>query len=440
MVKGKVRALLAVVACLSIGAAWYFQRSAQHTLHQQLLVDARTALELGHHEEAESLARRVIASGYLAAESRLVAGEAAMGVGASDRALAYLGPLLAGQDSSSVVALGAAANIHWERGELTQSEQYLRRLLEISPEQPYATSRLAHLLTLTGRHWESLPLRLSLLRHDNFEFEDLLLIGNARSLLQTDELTRLRQLSPEDPLVALGAACVLARSNDSTAARKLLEPVLASRPDLVEGRVLEGYLLLDRGELTGGAMEAWNRALPPDADEHPDIWVIRGLWTARATPIVEQSGADPRATKGSAAGRCFWEAVRRSPNHQTANYQLAQMLRELSSSDAEWFRQRAEMLEELQRMLGVLDTQRSDLATMQRVVELNEQLGRPWEAWGWSRVALLVDPSLKWAQRTRDRAAEQIKSSPPQVLAEFDPGVRYDYSTWPLPDWIADAR
>jgi hypothetical protein len=98
------------------------------------------------------------------------------------------------------------------------------------------------------------------------------------------------------------------------------------------------------------------------------------------------------------------------------------------------------MLEELQRMLGVLDTQRSDLATMQRVVELNEQLGRPWEVWGWSRVALLVDPSVKWAQRTRDRAAEQIKSSPPQVLAEFDPGVRYDYSTWPLPDWMADER
>jgi tetratricopeptide (TPR) repeat protein len=440
MIKGTVRVLLAVGACLAIGAAWYFQRSAQHTLHQQLLVDARTALEQGQHQEAESLARRVIASGYLTAESRLVAGEAAVGLGASDRALAYLAPLMEGRDSNAVMALGAAANIHWERGELTQAETQLRRLLEISPDQPYATSRLAYLLTLTGRHWESLPLRLSLMKLDSFEFDDLLLWGNARSLVHTEELTRLRRLSPEDPLLALGAACVSARSNDVSGARKLLEPVLTSRPDLVEARVLEGYLLLDRGNLAAAEIQAWNGRLPPGADEHPDIWVIRGLWTARAAPMAERRGSDDGVAAGSAAGRCFWEAVRRSPNHQTASYQLALVLRELDNSDADWFRERSEMLEELQRMLGVLDTQRSDLATMQRVVELNEKLGRPWEVWGWSRVALLVDPSLKWAERARDRAAAQIKSSPPQVLAEFDPGVRHNYSAWPLPGWISDAR
>ncbi len=431
---------LAIAACLLIGAAWYFQRTSRLTLHQQLLFDARAALVNGQHTEAESLARRVIAAGDLTAESRLVAGEAAVGLGASDRALAYLAPLLQGKDSHSVVALGAAANIHWERGELTQAEKLLRRLLEVKPEQQYSTSRLAYLLTLTGRHWESMPLRLSLMKLDSFQFDDLLLWGNARALVQSDELTRLRRLSPKDPLAALGAACVSARSNDMPAAHKLLEPVLSSRPDLVEPRVLEGYLLLDRGDVTAAEMEGWNRRLPAGADEHPDIWVIRGLWTKRATPMAERSGGSSDTAAGSAAGRCFWEAVRRSPNHHTANYQLALVLGELGSSDADWFRQRAEMLEELQRMLGVLDTERSDIATMQRVVELNEKLGRAWEVWGWSRAALLVDPSLKWAQQARDRAAELTKSSPPQVLPDFDPGVRFDYSAWPLPDWLDAAR
>ena len=72
-----------------------------------------------------------------------------------------------------------------------------------------------------------------------------------------------------------------------------------------------------------------------------------------------------------------------------------------------------------------------------RVVELHEKLGRAWEAWGWSRVALLVDPSLKWAQEARDRAAAHTKSSPPQVLPAHDPASKIDYSAWPLPEWMS---
>jgi hypothetical protein len=53
---------------------------------------------------------------------------------------------------------------------------------------------------------------------------------------------------------------------------------------------------------------------------------------------------------------------------------------------------------------------------------------------------LLVDPSLKWAQQARDRAAAKIKSSPPQVLQEFAPGLRFDYSAWPLPKWLGAPR
>jgi len=426
MMLSKRRVLLVALGCLLIGGAWYFQRSAQRTLHGQLLVDARAALAAGKHAEAETLARRIIAAGGFAAESRLVAGEAAVGQGASERALAYLEPLLGGQDSTAVTALGAAATISWDQGDLTQAERSLRRILQISPEHPYATARLAYLLTLTGRHWESGPLRLSLMQRDSFEFDDLLLWGNARALVQTDELTRLRQLAPQDPLLMLGAASVAARTNDLESARKLVAAVVAARPDLIEARALQGYLLIDRADVSADEMQAWNRQLPPGSDEHPDIWVVRGLWTKRSGP-------------GTAAGRCFWEAVRRSPNHQTGNYQLALVLRQMESADAEWFRQRAESLEELQRMLGILDTQRGDIATMQRVVELNEKLGRAWEVWGWSRVALLEEPTLKWAQQARDRAAALIKSSPPQVLPDSNPGSRYDYSAWALPDWTSQT-
>jgi tetratricopeptide (TPR) repeat protein len=430
MTPGKRRIALVVVGCAVIAAAWYFQRTARQTLHGQLLVDARAALASGNHAEAEKLSRRIIVGGGSVDEARLVAAEAAVGQGADERALAYLEPLLVGTDASAVTALAAAANIRWDQGDVIQAERHLRRIVEIapaaSPENSYATAKLAYLLTLTGRHWESGPLRLSLVQRDSFQFEDLLLWGNARALVQTDELGRLRQLAPEDPLLMLGAASVAARNKDEETARRLLPAVIAARPDLVDARALEGYLMLDQAGTTADDMRAWNSRLPAASDEHPDIWVVRGLWT-------KQAG------EGAAAGRCFWEAVKRSPNHHTANYQLALVLGEMENQDAAWFRERAEALEELQRMLGILDTQRSDIATMQRVVELNDKLGRAWEVWGWSRVALLVDPSLKWAREARDRAAESIKSSPPQVLPESNPASRFDYSASPLPQWLSET-
>jgi hypothetical protein len=172
-------------------------------------------------------------------------------------------------------------------------------------------------------------------------------------------------------------------------------------------------------------MTTWNRALPPSADEHPEIWVIRGLWT-------RQQGA------AESAVRCFWEAVRRSPNHQLANYQMALVLKQLNHEDAAWFIDRANALEELERMLGVLNTDRADLKTIQRTVQLNQQLGRPWEVWGWSRIALLINSNLAWAKEARDDAMKVLKSDTPQVLPESDPGRRFNYSKFPLPPWLQE--
>ena len=109
--------------------------------------------------------------------------------------MAYLEPLLDGNDAKAVTALGAAANIHWEQGDLTHAEECLRRLLKISPENAYATARLAYLLTLTGRHWESLPLRLSLI-NATASNSTTCCYGGMRALVETDELSRVGEPGP----------------------------------------------------------------------------------------------------------------------------------------------------------------------------------------------------------------------------------------------------
>ncbi len=417
------RSILLTVAILLILGAGLFHLQARRILHNQLLADARTAVERSNFSEAEQLARRLITARALQDDARLIAGEAAVKLGATERALAYVEPLLDGRDENARIALDAAVDIRWEQGNATEAERLLRRLLEIDPGQPAATARLAHLLTLTGRHWESGPLRLALMRYDQFQFDDLLLCGNTRALIQTDELAAMRHAAPSDPLLKLGEASIAIRKNELAAAEQLLAQVISARPDLVEAHALRGTLLIERPGTSAVEMAAWNHNLPTTAEQHPEVWVVRGLWTM-------QHGT------AEGAARCFWEAVRRSPNHQLSNYQMALVLKQLGKVDADLFSQRADRLEELERTLGILNTQRSDLAKLQKAVELTEQLGRMWEVWGWSRVALLVDRNQEWAKKARDRATAILKTDTPQVMPALDPGKRFDYSTLPLPQWL----
>lgn len=426
MMHSRRRSILITVSILLVFAAGLIHLYARRALHGQLLVDARAAVERNDYAEAELLARRLISAHAHQDDARLIAGAAAMKLGANERALAYVIPLLDGRDENARIAIDAAADIRWEQGNATETERLLRKLLDIEPD-PIATARLAHLLTLTGRHWESGPFRLALMRFDHFQFDDLLLWGNTRALIETEELASLRRASPEDPLLKLGAASIAVRKNETAAAESLLSEVMAARPDLVEAHVLRGMLLSERPGTSVSDMAAWNHALPASAEEHPEVWMVRGLWTRQHD-------------NAEVAARCFWEAVRRSPNHQLGNYQMALAMKQLGREDAEFFSQRANRLEELERTLGVLNTQRSDLVHVKKAVELTELLGRLWEAWGWSRVALLIDGKQAWAIQVRDRAAAALKADPPQVIPAADPGQRFDYSQLPLPDWLATHR
>jgi tetratricopeptide (TPR) repeat protein len=421
------QSLLVTLAVVLIIGAGAFRIFANRVLHNQLLANAQTALDGEEYSLAEELARRLITEQAFEDDARLIAAEAAAKLGANERALAYLTKMLSGRDKNARIAMGVAANICWDQGNVTEAERLLRKVLTLDPEQPFVLFRLAHLLTLTGRHWESGPMRLTLMRLDQFQFDDLLLWGNSRALLQNDELQQLRRAAPNDPLPMLGEASIAVRKNDFAAAEPLISQVIASRPDLVEARALRGNLLLERADKNAEQIAAWNRELPPAANDHPEIWVIRGLWS-------KQEG------KAEQAVRCFWEALKRSPNHQLANYQISLALKQIGNDDAEWFSARANGLEELERMLGVLDTDRADLKAIQRTVELNQVLGRQWEVWGWSRVALLINPELTWAKDARDAAVKQLQRHTPQVMPDSDPGRRFDYSKFPMPEWVSAPK
>ena len=324
--------------------------------------------------------------------------------------------------TTSVSGQFRAGEMLVDLGRLSDAERKYRRALACDPDHRQSHLRLTYVLGITGRLWESVPHMLALVRSGRFPAEHLLKLGAFdRVVNERRMLARCRQAAPDDPLPLLGQARVALVENDVPAARKLLEQVIAVLPNENEAQVQLGSVLLE----TGSAEEFldWLAKLPSSADQHPDSWVLRGRW------CLDQNDLQ-------AAARCFWEAVRRDPNHRQANYRLGTALAALNSPEqASVFLTRAEKLEELATIVDDLFRNNHDKESMRKASVLTEALARVWEAWGWARLAQSEDPASDWAQQTIARLVPQLRPDLPQTLPEGEPARAVDLSSYALPNW-----
>jgi tetratricopeptide (TPR) repeat protein len=398
----------------------YLRSTAQPP--DRLLAEARRELARGHYARAEALARQVLVKVPGDGWALLVAAEAAVNQKNTDAALAYY--LEAADDGSPqyVSALFGAGEILTHRARLSAAEEKLRQALIRDPHHALSHYRLAFILGITGRRWESVPHLLELVRARQYSAEHLLMLGDVERLANEETLLRsCREAVPDDPLPKLGEARLAIAHNDVRTAASLLREVVAVVPAETEAQARLGMLLLETGlpdEFAG-----WHRGLPTSADAHPEIWVVRGRWA------LEHN--EPRA-----AARCFWEAVLRDPDHRLANYRLGQTLNELNEPDrAAPFLSRAQSLQQLATVLDGLFYDRHDTVSMHKAVLLAEPLGRIWETWAWARLGLSHDPTLDWAAETVERLEPLLRPDLPRTLPNHNPARQVDLSSFPLPSW-----
>lgn len=308
------------------------------------------------------------------------------------------------------------------------AEQELLLLLKVAPKNVPALQLMVLLLNTEGRRWETYPYLFTLLQLQQFSIQDLLLLGLLQEPyldIPTVESALVR--FPDDPLPGTGLVRPLRLSNKEQEARALLERIVAHDPHLLEAQSLLGATLLD-GQLESEFLR-WHAALPADADAHPDIWFTRGAWAERHQ-------------QHAAAARCFWETLRREPNHRMANYRLGGVLRRLERpTDANAFLQRSNWIAELEATMFPIYRKGPDVPRMRRSAEILESLGRLWEAWGWQIALLAVEPHDATAQQERDRLRQRLNQEPlTLVLASANPAMAIDLSGYPLPDYSAVNR
>ena len=308
-------------------------------------------------------------------------------------------------------------------GRLTEAERHLRRALELVPSHMEANSRLGHLLQISGRSAEAIPLFFILVRTGKCRGDELLGVAAPERFFRTDDhLERIGlNADPPEVLAQLPIARRMLFDNRQAEAEVLLRKVVETAPQLGEAQGRLGRIIFDRGD--PDELLQWHGSLPSGARHHPEVWFVLGM-QARRTGQLE------------GAVRCFLETLHRSPNHLSANIQIAGCLDQLKRADlAKEFARRGEILARLETHFNVL---RNDVTAelIGQCITCLGDLGRYWEAAGWSYVLTHLRDVPRAAARQEVRRWLQLAagSATPNSLAS-NPAARLRREDFPEPRW-----
>jgi len=400
---------------------WWWQST--RLTARELLQKANVALAIGDHEAADAYCRQVLAQDAQSVPALMLAGEAAMKDNRFEDAVGYFHTVPHSDSDDSVAAMFAAAEVSRASGAPSEAERDYRHVLKWRPLHAHAHERLAFILDLQGRRWESTSHLFELLRQNRISYSTLIRLGSRDSAVPfPGELDKIRQANRDPAVVKLAEAVDAMAHFQPAIAEPLLREAIRMKPELIESHVRLGRLLVDRDP---SAVPAWQRSIPAQAESHPDVWITRGQW-------CQQVG------QNRAAIRCFGKAATLDPNLRIAHYQLSQLLAESEFADAAVeFAERSRLLQRLAAIMNQLSLNREDVSAMETASEILEQLGRFWEAYGWCQFQLGAG-SVEASVRQRIGRLN-TKLTPKLLMTDptSNPAVRLDFSTFPLPEWPA---
>lgn len=309
-------------------------------------------------------------------------GEGLQRVGMLDESVAAYSKVSASDPKQRSIARWAIGEIYLFKSMLTESLNSMDESITLDDTNDKARERRIYILHLTGQRWKALPDIYWFTDRDNWDFDRMRFVGNhAKPVEEPGLLEEHLKKSPSDTLAKLGLARIAVREGRyQDAVESISKEILPFNQSLVEAHVQLGLALLATNL---EAIQAWNASLPKDAEDHPDIWWIRGKF---AMFNKDNSGAS----------RCFSEAIRLDPDHHASVVAMAQALAmNGAAQDSKRFQERAELLERLLSQLDQVNPTTSYFPPVEQMASLTHQLGRLSEAWAWTRMGLVLDAKSK---------------------------------------------
>ena len=421
-------ALLIAVA-LAGGAFWVY---SWFLPIDELLKRGAEEIVAKRWESAASYGERIVQRDPESGRGLLMAGQALSNTDRYDDALDYLSRIPDSDDRIAIMARCIAGNV-WLNKKMnpSEAEDRFRRALAQDPYSLDANNFLGHLMHLGTRTWERIPFEIATIRKGAASPRKLyqLALGDK---LHTDvaAVKKFAETDPDNPNIRLGLADLAVYEKRRQDAERLLVGVTKSHPEILEAHIRLGAIFLDSDDRA--KFLKWHDNLPESIDEHPGVWIIRGAWA--------KNHGQPRV-----AARCYWEALRKDPNHQAANYQLGQLLvAEEKPEQAKPFLARSEKLQKYLDAVHLLNSKAGadgpDPAAVIDATRMATELGLLWEGAGWLRLAMVLLPENEELKKAAEDSMPVLEKLPlERTVAAANPTNDLDLSDYPLPDWSNEA-
>ncbi len=385
--------VVAMFGVAAIGFGVIFSRPSV----EQFLREGEAALVGRELSKAQSLAERILARDPASSPGLLFAARVAAAQGRFREAFKLFDRIPDEAGEITLTARTEGGDIALlELKNLELAEDLFQRALGQDPDLIPAHNRLAYLLGIESRWWESAAHRLAVIRAGKQTAADLYFLSLGDRALESPATlqTYAHGLVPEDA-VRLGLARVAIERKEFLAADQSLKSLSTSPRYAPEAHALRGRCLLELNNADDFA--AWESQITDAIAAHPAVWRVRGEWAQRQNDSNQ-------------ALRCYVETRRRDPDHAATCYQLGQLLVALNRpQDAAPLLAHAQRLE-LYARAAELAYRVQDVSDFQRAVETAEAAGLLWEARGWAQVAQTAHPQSVWPVTAQSRLESQLST------------------------------
>lgn len=309
-----------------------------------------------------------------------------------------------------------------ENGWFTPAEWCFEQAVRLAPREHAYRLRLAMLQYLTGRYERAHEEWVYLLRHGGLDLISMPALGNReiRWSYEDEALDRGAAAGVEDPLLCLALAHRALERKNFTECESLLLRAQRLDSNSLDAQVHWARYLYESGQPE--ALRHWLAKFNRTADQHADLWVLRGHLCREEVKIPE-------------AIRCFWEAFQRDPLSYTVNDQLAKLLSSLErNEEADRFRARSEDLRkyaEICRLIHLSDTPRE--RHFRTATDHSKSLGCFREALGWCNATLAYYPDVRWAIDEHRLLSASLNPNADRINPDLDLRNQLDFSNYPLP-------
>lgn len=412
-----------VVAVLTVGLLMAIALFWRQGVERWLLGQTRQALANNNYAYALHSSTRLLTYSPESLEARRAAIRSAQMLQLYEPVFEHLRWLEShGELTGSDVAL--LGDLSFELGRAADAERYLKQALDVDPRLNAARSRLIHLLSIQCRTLEALAHRHELLRRRVWTTEGLMYMAKPDDLMKSPDLDVFLEADRNNPYLLLGKARHAKIRHQYPQALDFLDRALKVKPDLLDAHADRGMLLLEQPN-PDEALTQWHADLSANADQHPGIWVVRGMWAKQRTSL-------------RAAVRCFAEALRLDPNDRLATYQLSLALAALGEKDLSAdLSARVTLIDELNRAIDDLYDSPESLIHFVRAGNLLEALGRTREAAAWYQTLADMATSEPQIRELAQQVSAGITRDTPMVLAASQPALQLDLDAYPLPSFAA---